>query len=54
MPRNGGRFTPEWVAGIGPESWPDWTGKRILFAMIENPHLSVRLYPQLFPAVSKK
>ena len=29
MLRNGGCFTPEWVAGIGPESWPEWSGKRI-------------------------
>lgn len=28
MLRNGGRVSPEWVAGIGPESWPEWSGKR--------------------------
>jgi hypothetical protein len=29
MLRNGGRFTPEWVAGIDWNQWPEWTGKRI-------------------------
>jgi hypothetical protein len=28
MLRNGGRFTPEWVAGIARNQWPEWTGKR--------------------------
>jgi len=29
MLRNGGRFAPEWVAGIGRNQWPEWSGIRI-------------------------
>jgi hypothetical protein len=28
MLRNGGRFAPEWVAEIGRNQWPEWSGIR--------------------------